>query len=173
MVIFKIGSSFLVLFSSFPKFPRVVLRRRPDGGFTPVEISVVILVIGPLSLIRIPRVRRAIMTTRSKTVANDLRVFSIAFQQYRAENTDFPSDSATGAMPIGMAEFLRETTWLATTPISGRYNWDFNCNQAGTVYRAAIGLRSVGANSVSSDLEQLLQIDRLIHDGSLVSGNFF
>jgi prepilin-type N-terminal cleavage/methylation domain-containing protein len=76
-------------------YPRTALRKRsPRGGFTLVEILVVIAVIGLLVALAIPQ----FMTYRSEAVdaqmKSDLRNASIAIEAYFAKQTVLPASTA-------------------------------------------------------------------------------
>lgn len=153
--------------------PRLSLRFRSTRGFTLVELAVVTTIIAVVAALALPAMQRLLVSTRAGAVVNDLRVFSGAFQSYEHQNGSYPPEAAVGVLPPLMVGQLGNTAWLRTTPIGGRYNWDFNVTHGGTRYRASIGLRTLSTNRVSSDTRQLLAIDRAIDNGVLTSGNFF
>jgi prepilin-type N-terminal cleavage/methylation domain-containing protein len=147
-------------------------RRRADAGFTLLELSVVVFIVSIVVAIAVPGFRSLQIEARSAAVANDLRVFSTALQSYSQERGDWPEGTGEpGAFPVGMAGYLGPTGWQRTTPIGGQYAWSPNTVQAGDRYRAAITISTVGENRVSSDLNQLLAVDKKADDGDFDTGN--
>ncbi len=133
----------------------------------------VVTILSILIAIAVPTTKNLTFRARSSTMQNDLRVFSAAFSLYAQENGDWPTgDGTPGAIPPGMESYLNNTAWQRNTPIGGNYAWDPNSMQQGVRYRAVIGIYSTTNNPVTSDRNQLLDLDRLTDDGDLTTGNF-
>ena len=138
-----------------------------------MEIAVVVFIISALAAAAVPALIKASLEARSAAIANDLRVFAGAFQAYTHEHGDWPaSGSAPGAFPAGMDGYLGPTSWQRVTPIGGYYTWDPNSLQQGERYRAVIIIVSANGQAVTSDKNQLIDVDRRLDDGDLDTGNF-
>ncbi len=147
-------------------------RFRPHGGFTLVEIMVVVAVISLLCMMALPAFKRIQTRARSTAIANDLRVFSQAFDQYAQETGSWPPDTAAGVLPPLMVNRINATQWTRTTPIGGKYNWEYNQTHFGVRYKAAISISATAAAPLPLDVEQLTDLDRTIDDGNLLNGSF-
>jgi type II secretory pathway pseudopilin PulG len=135
---------------------------------------VVVLIIGMLAAVAVPQLKKNMISARSSAVMNDLRVYSGAFQAYAQEHGDWPpGGGAPGVFPPGMDGYLSQTNWSRTTPIGGNYQFATQSPQAGGRYAAVIIIASTLNNAVSSDSNQLSDIDRKLDDGNLTTGNFF
>ncbi len=149
-------------------------RPRPHtAGFTLLELSIVVLLISLLAALAVPALVNARLAARSAAVANDLRAFAGAFQNYAHDRGDWPPGNGTpGAFPAGMEGYLGATGWQRVTPIGGLYSWDPNSTQQGERYRAVIVIATADGHPVSSESAQLLDLDRRVDDGDLDAGNF-
>jgi len=122
----------------------------------------------------VPALKKNAINARTSAVMNDLRVYSGAFQAYAQEHGDWPpGGGAPGVFPPGMDGYLNQTNWSRTTPIGGNYQFATQSAQAGGHYAAVIVISSNGSNLVTSDANQLSDIDRKLDDGNLNTGNFF
>ena len=156
-----------------PSSIRPLLDRffRGAHGFTFLEVSVVVVIISVVAALAVPIVKQASREARSTTVANDLRIFSAALQTYAQERGDWPAaNGEPGVFPPGMEGYLRTTNWARRTPLGGFYTWSPNTLQQGQRYRAAIAIASVGADKISSDRAQFVDLDRKLDDGILDTG---
>jgi type II secretory pathway pseudopilin PulG len=139
-----------------------------------LELAVVVLIIGILAAVSVPALKKNEINARSSAVMNDLRVYSGAFQAYAQEHGDWPpGGGAPGVFPAGMEGYLSQTNWSRVTPIGGYYQFATQSPQAGGRYAAVIIIASVGSNTVTSDFNQLSNIDTKLDDGNLSTGNFF
>ncbi|HEY1794189.1 MAG TPA: hypothetical protein VGG34_14830 [Opitutaceae bacterium] len=121
-----------------------------------------------------PALKKSTINARSSAVMNDLRVYAGAFQAYAQEHGDWPAGGAApGAFPAGMDGYLNQTNWQRTTPIGGNYEFATQSPQGGNRYAAVIIIASSTANPVTSDANQLTDIDKKLDDGNLATGNFF
>jgi type II secretory pathway pseudopilin PulG len=131
-------------------------------------------VIGILAAAAVPALKKNALNARSSAVMNDLRVYAGAFQAYAQEHGDWPpGGGAPGVFPAGMDGYLNQTNWSRTTPIGGNYQFATQSPQGGNRYTAVIIIASVANNPVSSDANQLNDIDGKLDDGNLATGNFF
>ena len=139
----------------------------PDGrsrGFTLVEIMIVVALIGILAAIAIPAVRHQQQRAQNSRFVSDLRVFAAAFETYATKNGRWPADANPGAVPTGMSGELRDADWtVAQTPIGGHWDWD---------YKSAGVTACISVHTVTLTPEQMKEIDRMIDDGNLATGNF-
>ena len=134
----------------------------------------VVLLIGILAAVSVPALKRNMISARTSAVMNDLRVFSGAFQAYAQEHGDWPpGGGAPGAFPPGMEGYLGMTNWSRKSPIGGYYQFATQSPQAGGRFAAVIIIAGTSDNPVSSDANQLADIDRKLDDGNLATGNFF
>jgi prepilin-type N-terminal cleavage/methylation domain-containing protein len=144
------------------------------AGFSLVELAVVVLIIGILAAVSVPALMKNALNARSSAVLNDLRVYAGAFQAYAQEHGDWPpGGGAPGTFPPGMEGYLNQTNWSRISPIGGYYQFATQSPQAGGRYAAVIIISTVGTSAVSSDFNQLSDIDRKLDDGNLGAGNFF
>jgi len=149
------------------------LSRRHHRGFSLVELAIVVLIISVLVALVVPLLKRLTLEARASTVINDLRVFTTGFQSYVQERGDWPAGTGVPAeFPAGMDGYLGPSGWSRMTPVGGNYTWDPNSLQSGERFRAVIVISSVGENKVTSDRNQLLEIDRKFDDGNLDTGSF-
>ncbi len=124
---------------------------------------IVVAVIGILAALALPAFKRVRDTARSRRFISDLRTFSQAFETYALEKGAWPPDATEGVIPTGMAGRLRAGDWQAINSIGGQWDWD--CQQFG--YTAGIS-----CYQPTFSLAQMQEIDRLIDDGNLSTGNF-
>ena len=84
---------------------RLVHPRR--GGFTLVEIMIVVAIIGLLSAMAIPSFARARDSSREKTCVNNLRQIDGAKDQYALENGLSTGDPAPAMVAGELMDYLR------------------------------------------------------------------
>ncbi len=79
-----------------------------NGGFTLVEIMIVVAIIALLAAIAVPSFLRARKRSQATTVKNDLRLIDAALDQYAIE-----SNRASGAITMaGLKPFFKDGTAL-------------------------------------------------------------
>jgi prepilin-type N-terminal cleavage/methylation domain-containing protein len=144
---------------------RVAYSASPPGrdGFSLVEVMIVVVIIGLLATMAVTSIAKVRERSENASVANDLRTFAAAFEQYCLELGSWPPDGGAGVVPAGMEGRVNEAAWTRGSPGAGRYDWE-----KGTFgVTAAISL--FGCNF---DNERLARVDLLIDDGNINTGRF-
>lgn len=137
------------------------------SGFTLVEIMIVVLTIALLSALALPSLRKARQNTLVTQAANDLKVFSQAFDLYALERGGYPPDCHLDApyhLPnTAMEEYLDAEKWAAETPLGGNFNWE------GPDSYPYAGISLFGT---TADETALRKLDNILDDGNLSTGLF-
>lgn len=133
---------------------------QPRGkGFTLVEIMVVVAIIGLLASIAVPSYRKVQLNSGAARVANDLRVFSSAFQRFNLEFGYWPEAQPAGTLPPEMDGYINRDNFEARNPLRCKWKWE--------VYDHIVG---IGMEPPLAALPILELVDQRFDDGSLASG---
>lgn len=103
---------------------RFTVRKR-KGGFTLIEIMIVVLIISVLLAIAIPNFMRARETSRAKSCCSNLRQIETAKEQYAMDNKLANGDDCDLADLVGGDNYIKDTP---TCPSDG----DYTANAIGT-----------------------------------------
>lgn len=94
---------------------------RGRHGFTLIELLLVMLIIGILATIAIPRYARAKEKAFIATVTSDLKIMASQMEIYQAENLTYPADPAllsnfilSAGVTITINETIAGSGWAAT-----------------------------------------------------------
>lgn len=139
--------------------------RRPARGFTLVEILIVVVILGILAAIVVPRFAGASDEARQVAFITELKIFADAAEYFTAREGAFLEDSSTGDIPAGFEDYIKTDGWLDGTPIGGR--WDAELNENGIT--SGIGVHFQGDNPGDDFMRQ---IDERFDDGDLSTGVF-
>ena len=105
---------------------REVLRK--DGGFTLIELMVVVLIIGILVAIAVPIFNAAKGSAQSKTCFANERTIEGAAQSYQASSGSLPAAGAVNA-----ANVLVANSYIKVAPICPTTSAVYTLDSAGTV----------------------------------------
>ncbi|MGZ8447882.1 MAG: prepilin-type N-terminal cleavage/methylation domain-containing protein [Candidatus Deferrimicrobiaceae bacterium] len=76
---------------------------RGEGGFTLIEVMIVVLIVGILAAIAIPSYQKYLQKTKESTAMSDINIIALRLAAYRME-FDLPTDLATinfgNALPL-------------------------------------------------------------------------
>ena len=137
--------------------------RRNRGGFSLIEIMIVVTLIGILASLAVPLHTR--LTTRAKHTMfrNDLRAASQALEIYATDKGDWPPDGADG-WPAPVMDYLPPPNrWNLPTPVGGHWSWRRDIDGANAAVRVS-GQQGGEAEAIA--------LDKLIDDGVLTAGLF-
>lgn len=142
---------------------RTIRRRQTNaGGFTLVEIMVVVVIISLLAALSVPAFQRIQRKAKVATIVNDFRVFSAAFDTYAQETGTWPAEVAAGAIPAVMSQRLKASAWLRKTPMGGKYNWEYNQFNLFGTYKAAIAISAAPGAPLPLDVNMLYDLEHTI-----------
>lgn len=141
-----------------PKKPR-------SGGFTLVEIMIVVAIIAILATVAVPSWLRARMRAQNVRYINDLRIYSAALDTFAVEHKRFPPNYAPGQLTDGTVDFTpylkTPEEWVKETSIGG--TWD--------IETADTGIKcAVGAYEYTIDPVQLNLLENLGDNGDSATG---
>jgi prepilin-type N-terminal cleavage/methylation domain-containing protein len=145
------------------QFMSAIYRALRRDGFTLLDMMIVILIIGLLSAIAVPAVRKSQKNARDMRFVSDVRSAAQAFEQYSMFNAGYPSDCIPGEIPSGMGEYLPKMDWTERTTIGGFWDWDFQ--QFGV--KAGVSVYRPDRTD-----EEMAVIDKRLDDGALNGGSF-
>lgn len=82
------------------------VRDEGRGGFTLIELMLVVVIIGILAQIAIPNMQAVRTKARAVDVMANIRVIENAAENYIGDEHTFPDDASTGQMPPGLGEYM-------------------------------------------------------------------
>ncbi len=134
---------------------------------------VAVTILSFLFLLAVPTYQRLQRKAKAAATATDLRVFATALQGHAHEAGSWPAEVDAGVVPPGMtAEELKFDDWTRTTPIGGKFDWEYNCSNVGGTYTAVIRISPTADTPLVPDDDLFEAIDQILDDGDLDTGNF-
>lgn len=139
-----------------------------NGGFTLIELMVVIGIIAILAAIAIPAFASFSEKARLRRIASDLKTFGDAFELYMIDNSCYPPDShddPPNNLKNGYRteDYLPIVAWVGTPHWGGFYNWEGPDNYP----YAGISLFGTAAEE-----SVMINLDKMMDDGDLNTGDF-
>ena len=81
-------------------------RDAKRGGFTLIELMIVVAIVGILAGIAIPNLQNVLTRARATEVAADMEVVRVAVLSYNSDLLGWPSEAALGAVPGSLSGYL-------------------------------------------------------------------
>ena len=133
------------------------------GGFTLIEILIVVIILGILAGIVIPQFAKASGDSSNTAFAHSVKLYARLFAYQQHKGAAWPADRTPGEFPPEMAGKLDPAEWAKATPIGGQWDWDqstYGAVAAVSVYRP------------DRSPAEMIEIDKMIDDGNLTTGSF-
>lgn len=135
------------------------------NGFTLIELSLVVAILGLLAAIVIPLYPRLTGDAARTAFVRDLRTYISAAELFQIKDGQYPESSEPGQVPVGWEKYIVLHEWTRNTPIGGQ--WYIARDSYGV--QMAIGVYFLG-DARSDDYMQ--KIDAALDDGDLSTGSF-
>ncbi|WP_233246066.1 type II secretion system protein [Coraliomargarita sinensis] len=143
--------------------PRLLPLPAKCSAFTLVEIMIVVVIIGLLAVMGIPALEKSRQNTYASRIANNMRVFSGAFETHALENGSWAPDGQGNNLPATVAPYLQDTAWYEEPIPGGWYDWEYDRE----------GIKASISLAYERDFpEVFLKVDRILDDGNLGTGTF-
>lgn len=140
-------------------------RTRP--GFSLVELTVVIVVIGVLAAVAASRFSNYDRRADQAAFINDLRIFRQAAEIYHDQTGRWLEDSSSGHLPQDWDPYVDSARWTCVTPIGGC--WDFEYNSFSITSGFGVHFYRYPPRRPDSYMRE---IDESFDDGDLSTGIF-
>lgn len=141
-----------------------VLSHKARPAFTLVEILIVVVILGILAAIVVPKFTNASDDARIGAFITSLKTYADACEYFAVKEGAYPPDGSSGVMPDGFDQYVDQDEFESPTPIGGF--WDTEFNDSGVT--SAVGVHYNGQPVP----DYMLLIDERFDDGDLDSGLF-
>lgn len=136
-------------------------------GFSLIELIIVVVILGVLAAVAIPRLSRGSEGAGINAFVKEINNLSKIIDMYQVETGNKIADSTTGETPSELGDYLHATTWEGLTPLGGE--WDIERDESGITLAVGVHyMKTMG----SPDEDKLTRVDELLDDGDLSSGTF-
>lgn len=135
-------------------------------GFTLLEMTIVLAVIGVLAAIVVPKFASAKDDASAAGVVGQFRTLRDGYLQYYTNYKSWPPDN-DGSPGIGhfyAQSYFKTNVWEQTSSIGGYLNWNNFGNNS-----PDICIHSIGTPN-DAKLEMMREVDRILDDGNLNTG---
>jgi len=89
--------------------PGIAARRgRAEGGFSLIELVVVVTIVSLLAALAQPQLKRVLLRAQAAAAVSELNAVKTAVQQYEGDFLEYPPESAEGVIPPGLETYLPE-----------------------------------------------------------------
>lgn len=136
------------------------------SAFTLVEILIVVVILGILAAIVVPRFTGATQDARIGAFVSSLKTYADTAEYYNAREGQYPADGSSGVVPPGMESYVDVDEWNAGTPLGGV--WDAELFDSGV--SAAIGVHFNGPTNPGDTV--MILVDQRFDNGDLDTGSF-
>jgi len=143
-------------------------KQRTRGGFTLVEILIVVVILGVLAAIVVPQAANAMGDVRQTSFARQVQLFTDAAVMHRSQTGFWIGDGGSGTIPAGLEDYINPEDWENGTPIDG--SWD---SEARPDFDITLGIGVHFQDSATlKDAAYMTGVDAIFDDGDLTTGAF-